>query len=115
MIPKEIAEVQGLQQLQHPEGPCIYFLVMYGRVIYVGQTLRLTSRVRAHRKSGKRFDRVFFLQCRKDEMTMYETYWILTLKKQLINQLNGNAVEALKQALDTFKRNKILKKESKRK
>lgn len=80
-VPSELAEITNLQKVECLDDPCVYFLVCGGRVVYVGQTVNLRTRVSDH--ADKVFDSVFFIRCSSDEMNTLEHHWITKLKPEL--------------------------------
>jgi hypothetical protein len=58
---------------------CVYFLVRKGRIVYVGMSDSLYSRITDHLKD-KAFDRVLFLRVLPDEMSTVESAFIRIFK-----------------------------------
>lgn len=52
----------------------IYFLFRKGRLIYIGQTTNLHSRLSSHVQ--KKYDYVRFIECDESQLNEYETRWI---------------------------------------
>lgn len=67
----------------------VYFLIKNRRVIYVGQSVNIFSRLREHRKD-KDFDSFKFLQCKRHELDVIESKYIYALKPKL-NMKKDNA------------------------
>lgn len=63
-------------------GPCVYFLVSNGSVVYVGQSTNLFMRINSH-KANKAFDRVLYLPCTKESLNTVEAAFIRNLKPVL--------------------------------
>lgn len=62
---------------------CVYFLLLSGRVVYVGQTKNGLSRIQQHRtRKGyiKEFDSWAFIECEKDELDALEAKYILSMR-----------------------------------
>lgn len=60
------------------EGSYVYFLMHDQECVYVGQTVNLQNRLRAH--SDKQFDRVLFIHVDDDIRLSAEKEWIATLQ-----------------------------------
>ncbi len=56
----------------------VYFLLSFGKVVYIGQTTRYPNRISEH--GHKEFDDVRFIECSKDCLKAYEIRWILRFK-----------------------------------
>lgn len=68
----------------------VYFLVKGERVIYVGQSVNILSRVSQHRKS-KDFDRLAFVPCAKDDLDVLESLYIHALRPESNGMFNGKS------------------------
>lgn len=85
-IPNRVLEAIERAPYSHHEvvvssykiGSCvgIYFLLMEGEVVYVGQTTKLMSRLYKHQRDGKAFDAFSFIQCKKEELDELEATYI---------------------------------------
>ena len=88
--PIEIASVKSLAAIQadfdqseaHSCISGVYFLCKADKVVYVGQSTNVFSRVFAH-ATDKDFDRAFFLPCAKSSLDQVEGAFIRTLKPEL--------------------------------
>ncbi len=60
----------------------IYFLILKGRVIYVGQSIDIYNRINSHKKD-KDFDNVMYIKCNEEELTTTEDYYIIALNPPL--------------------------------
>lgn len=85
--PAALVGVDGLQQVECLDDPCVYFLVRGPSVVYVGQTVNLRGRLLSH--ADKVFDAVFFVRCEHDELDSLEHHWISKLKPELNIKLAG--------------------------
>lgn len=56
--------------------PGIYFLVMDGEIVYVGQSIDIPSRISRHRREGKEFDSFAYLLCEKEQLDELESLYI---------------------------------------
>ena len=74
MIPRCLSFVRGIEELDEQAG-YVYFLVRDDQVVYVGQTTKLRSRIKTHRKM-KGFDQVFYIHVNKADLNAVETKWI---------------------------------------
>lgn len=68
--------------------PCVYFLMHEGRIIYVGQTVKLPLRIYQHRRGegrfpAKVFDRVLYLHVVPARLLSAEKYFIDLLQPEL--------------------------------
>ena len=75
---------------------CIYFLIDNDEIVYVGKTMHITSRVITH-KLTKKFDRVSFISCSKEEMEELEKMYIEKFSPR-INEI-GRLSQTLKPGL----------------
>ena len=55
--------------------PAIYFLIKDDKIMYVGQSINPLNRVGTH-ISTRKFDRITFLMCHKDQMGALERFYI---------------------------------------
>lgn len=83
--PEQIAGVRGLARFtmearQYP--PAIYFLCKEGRVVYVGQSMRLPIRIGGHCLS-KSFDSVFWFEADMMRLDVIERAFIRYLRSPL--------------------------------
>ena len=70
------------KEFNYWSGPCVYLLLSEGHVVYVGQTINLSSRVDAHHKDGRHkgtFDQVLYQPCKiadlnKKEISLIRRY-----------------------------------------
>jgi len=58
-------------------GPCIYFLIQNGQIIYIGQTDNLTRRLKQHKISH---DSCRAISCHVEKLNHYEERWINKFK-----------------------------------
>jgi hypothetical protein len=79
--PTNIAHIAGLERLDTPVDPCVYFLCRGDTVVYVGQSVRLAERLKDHR--AKVYDTVYFVRCELAEMGALERRWITELRPEL--------------------------------
>lgn len=56
--------------------PCVYFLIHEDRVLYVGQSRNLASRLAQHGQDGKRWERALFLPVPEANLLRVEAEWI---------------------------------------
>lgn len=92
--PKQLSGIAGLVCLESITNPVVYFLCKGDTVVYVGQSIRITSRLKSHPCTGK-YDKVFYVPCELDELDSLEAYWIAKLKPKLNNkQLPKSAKDA---------------------
>lgn len=57
----------------------IYFLLLGGEVVYVGQSVDVLHRVARHRREGRQFDAFSIIECEPQEMDELERKYILCL------------------------------------
>ncbi len=60
--------------------PCIYFLILAGEIVYVGQTTNLIKRLGRHLQDGKEFDSYSVVECEKRDLLRLEMAYISELK-----------------------------------
>ena len=95
-IPAELATIGGQRLNEYAGfrlGPCVYFLILDDRVVYVGKTTNLPARVHSHAKGSrakrrqsvpkKEFNRVLFLPVDRDDLDEAEVYFIKELEPVL--------------------------------
>lgn len=85
-IPNRVLEAIGRAPYGHHEvvvssykfgsGVGIYFLLMEGEVVYVGQTTNFLARLHKHQRDGKAFDAFSFMQCRPEDLDELEATYI---------------------------------------
>jgi len=85
-LPDVLKRVKGLKKHTRTiYEPCVYFLADAGEVVYVGQSIDLPSRLRAHLSRSaaengiKTFDEVFYLNVQKKELIDVESRFIRAL------------------------------------
>jgi predicted DNA-binding transcriptional regulator AlpA/predicted GIY-YIG superfamily endonuclease len=85
-VPEELAGVQGAIQEYHgfAHAHCVYFLLQFGTVIYVGKSRRIGARVAQHQNGSKdtpkkEFNRVLYMVVEADQVNAAEAYYIKTL------------------------------------
>jgi hypothetical protein len=61
------------------QSPCVYFLRNKGKVVYVGKTINLRSRIASH-INDKEFDSLSLIECEKQDMDRLEIEQIELLK-----------------------------------
>jgi predicted GIY-YIG superfamily endonuclease len=95
-FPEELVEIHaGLQDYQYVRRfPCVYFLINFGTVVYVGQSKNLPSRIAQHRQGSKHtpkkdFNRVVYLPVREEELNAAETRYIKKLQPKWNISQNG--------------------------
>lgn len=59
----------------------VYFLVENNEVVYVGQSTDIASRIRKH-QSDKFFNKVFYIECRKERLNEIENYFIISFNPE---------------------------------
>lgn len=60
--------------------PCVYFLCSEGKIMYIGQTIALNSRIDAHKKDKKDgFDRILWIQVPEEMLLSIENSYIKLL------------------------------------
>jgi hypothetical protein len=75
-IPKPLKGIPNVQCFYGVFYGSVYFLLDKGQVVYVGQTVSLASRILAHRKDKKQFDRVCFIVVPVNELISRESEYI---------------------------------------
>ena len=87
-VPGSIAAIPGLKLFPALEvGPGCYFLVRNGAVVYVGQSVNVTSRVAQHYGGEKKFDYVLWLPVPASELDRIEGALIRHLRPELNKSL----------------------------
>ncbi len=67
----------------------VYFLILNGRVVYVGQSVHVFSRINSH--TSKNFDSYAFVPCSEAMLNKLESLYIHVLKPPL----NGTAINGM--------------------
>ncbi len=82
MFINEIKKIKGLETIEeynHIENPCIYFLFNEETLVYIGQTTDLPTRISRHKKTGKEFTRVFYICVDKKDLLFMENHFVKLL------------------------------------
>lgn len=80
-IPESIRFVRGLKEVCSRDISGIYFLCRREAVIYVGQSVNVSSRIATHANEGtKDFDRCFFLPVPRSQLDYVEAIFIEALE-----------------------------------
>lgn len=70
--------------------PCIYFLMMGDKCVYVGKTTNLPCRLQHHIKdTNKHFDGVYYLETKKIDLLEFEADIIFSLKPEHNKKFRG--------------------------
>lgn len=64
----------------------VYFLFSMDELVYVGQSIRLSGRIRDHLKSSKKFDSFAFVEVPVNLLDSVEYHYIVALKPKLNRQ-----------------------------
>jgi hypothetical protein len=75
----------------------IYFLIQDGEIVYVGKSIHIPLRLRDHKRNGKIYSHVFFVECQKEDLDELERHYIQTFLPRLNIALKRQA-EIKKQA-----------------
>lgn len=83
-IPEEISGISGLNECPFRIIPsCVYFLCDGKKILYVGQSKNLHSRLSQHIEDGKRFNRVLYFYVQPNELDSVELKLIKALRPPL--------------------------------
>jgi hypothetical protein len=69
---------------------CVYFLFRDGKLIYIGQSIDLHSRLISHLFTTKHFDSFRYIACSPESVVYYERRLIRYFKPMLNIQYSGN-------------------------
>ncbi len=98
-VPEELKgivdKLRKIDILAYP--PCIYFLIREHKVVYVGQTTSLASRIQSH-LNDKVFDDVLYLPIPRDNLDEVERQFIISLRPEYNNE--GFAKKAKREAAE---------------
>lgn len=72
----------------------IYFLIKDKRVVYVGQSINISSRMIAHIRNGVDFDAYSIVQCDGAQLDLLESFYIHNLKPTGNGRLNNGEMHA---------------------
>lgn len=61
----------------------VYFLVLKGEVVYVGQSVDILNRISKHRRAGKEFDAYNFIECAREDAPKVEADYIMAFMPTL--------------------------------
>lgn len=82
--------------------PCIYFLIMGGEIVYVGQTKSGMKRILCHLET-KEFDSIGVIRCEEKDLDEKETYYIAKLNPLYNKTLtNAQSSKRIKQILKSI-------------
>jgi len=84
----EIGEILGLKNSSKISG--VYFLILHGKIIYIGCSKNIIERVCTHRIE-KHFDYPVFIPCPENEMFELEKAYIKKFKPELNRVHNPDA------------------------
>lgn len=86
-FPEELREVHNslLEYTLFNKLPCVYFLINFGVIVYVGKSLGMPVRVGQHQRGNKtevkkEFNRVLYLPVEEDRLASAEKHFIKMLK-----------------------------------
>lgn len=92
-VPAELSRIRHLFKLPSHEvsiPPVIYFLCKNNRIVYIGQSIKLHTRISDHKKENlKDFDNVYFFPCKFDCLNSTELSLIKHFKPPLNDKI-GN-------------------------
>lgn len=90
MIPEALSHINGLGEIPVAKGTFVYFLVLQGEVVYVGQTKQLFGRMTCHTlHMVTDFDHLFYLPVHPSRLDEVEAHFIKELKPKY-NKSPGN-------------------------
>ena len=66
-IPRVLESIDSIHQFKYKDLRCVYFLMKRQKVVYIGQSMCLSSRIKAHlSENTKDFDKIFYMIVKKD-------------------------------------------------
>lgn len=104
MKPKSIERIKGLKELFGSKISGVYFLCMHGKVVYVGKSENLFSRIGTH-TSFKVYDSIFYLEVPASDLIEVESFFIRKIKPQgncSQRLINGRLCLVSKKHSDSF-------------
>ena len=72
----------------------VYFLIHQNKIVYVGQSVNVWSRIGAHAAEGKTFSSASFVVCDKKHLDVVEALYIHTLRPRLNGNVSPSGVKA---------------------
>jgi hypothetical protein len=85
-----------------PSGPHVYMLIEGDEIIYVGQTVSLTSRIASHKYATKKsFSFLYIQPCEASDLVILESLYINKFKP-VLNQLKATRPTIIKQIHSTL-------------
>jgi hypothetical protein len=67
---------------------CVYFLMNFREITYVGQTVDLFGRLSAHSNKSAEFTHYAYIQCEPRQLDNLETFYILKFKPRYNKKIN---------------------------
>ena len=90
-VPPPLAPMAAfLEELEHPQYGCVYFLVRANRVVYVGQSKKIMGRIPEH-MATKVFERVLYVRVPLGELGEVEGTFIRRFKPSYNKQAGPTA------------------------
>lgn len=71
----------------------VYFLIKSGRIVYVGQSVQVATRIESH-KNTKDFDSFSFITCDVRELDYLESFYIFKFSPPLNGRMSNGAISA---------------------
>jgi hypothetical protein len=69
----------------------VYFLILDSKVVYVGQSVNIPSRISQHRQDkGKEFDKYHYIECDERDLDEVEQFYIRKFKPSQNKKLYGS-------------------------
>ena len=87
-MPNELKKFPVKEFYLGPSHPCIYFLCRDNKIVYIGQSINVTTRMGAH-ITTKGFDRVFYMEVKKEDLNRVERELISYYNPELNKTYGG--------------------------
>jgi hypothetical protein len=65
----------------------IYFLIQDDEIVYIGQSIHIPNRLHSHQKKNRQFERVFFVECKEEDLDEIERQYIRKFSPKLNHHL----------------------------
>jgi hypothetical protein len=98
-VPEELGQmIPAIYEMDISYPPAVYFLVKDNKVVYIGQSIRLASRISQHWQE-KDFDRILYIPVPKEKLNVIEGALINHFKPELNSTVPKLYNEYLKEVL----------------
>ena len=105
-IPAELSMIRNLYKFPFKSSvltpTVVYFLCNKGKMVYVGQTVNLSTRVNQHLQSDKKFTDVFFIPCQPGTVERIEASLITHFQPEYNVKIYNSPLDEVNSILNTL-------------